>query len=76
MPGGTATNQLNNYLQERQMSSYISWSEKSAGTAQNPTWTVECKISGVVMGTGTAARKQAAKEIAARQALQRLMSSQ
>jgi len=61
--------QLNNYFQARQASHTVSWVEYSTGPSHAIKWTVECKVSGEVKGTGVADSKAAAKEEAARQAL-------
>ncbi|KAJ7922852.1 hypothetical protein B0H13DRAFT_1982054 [Mycena leptocephala] len=61
--------QLNNYLQGRQASHTLSWVEFSVGPSHEIKWTVQCKVSGEVKGTGVADNKAAAKEEAARQAL-------
>ncbi|KAF9001758.1 hypothetical protein BDQ17DRAFT_1426417 [Cyathus striatus] len=75
MPGGsTPVTQLNNYLQNMQMSSELSWSEIPSGPAHAPTWTVQCKINREVKGVGISSSKQTAKNEAARQALQTLMN--
>ncbi|KAJ7103112.1 hypothetical protein B0H15DRAFT_811003 [Mycena belliarum] len=61
--------QLNNYLQGQKIIHTLSWSESSVGPSHEIKWTVQCKVSGVVKGTGVADSKSAAKEEAARQAL-------
>ncbi|KAF8978317.1 hypothetical protein BDQ17DRAFT_1550578 [Cyathus striatus] len=71
----TASHDLNNYLQEKQQSSLLAWVEQSSGPSHETTWTVQCKVDGQVLGTGKAATKQAAKDVAARQALQVLQSA-
>ncbi|KAF8201066.1 hypothetical protein K438DRAFT_1965594 [Mycena galopus ATCC 62051] len=47
----------------------MSWAESSNGPSHETKWTVECKVSGEVKGTGVAASKAAAKIEAAKQAL-------
>ncbi|KAJ7897324.1 hypothetical protein B0H14DRAFT_3425353 [Mycena olivaceomarginata] len=64
--------QLNNYFQRNQASHTLSWAEKSTGPSHAIKWTVECKVSGEVKGTGVADSKAAAKEEAAKQALKAL----
>ncbi|KAJ7687439.1 hypothetical protein B0H17DRAFT_1070214 [Mycena rosella] len=61
--------QLNNYFQGKKASHTLSWSESSTGASHEIKWTVQCKVSGEVKGTGVADTKAAAKEEAARQAL-------
>ncbi|KAJ7717485.1 hypothetical protein DFH07DRAFT_973572 [Mycena maculata] len=61
--------QLNNYFQAQKASHTLSWVEYSTGPSHEIKWTVQCKISGEVKGTGVADSKAAAKEEAARQAL-------
>ncbi|KAJ7361276.1 hypothetical protein DFH08DRAFT_1074303 [Mycena albidolilacea] len=63
---------LNNYLQRKQASHTLSWAENSTGPSHAIKWTVECKVSGEVKGTGVADSKAAAKEDAAKQALKAL----
>ncbi|KAF7342818.1 Pleiotropic drug resistance ABC transporter protein [Mycena sanguinolenta] len=67
--GGNSVTQLNNYLQARDASHTVMWEEYSTGPSHAIKWTVECKVSGKVKGTGTADSKAAAKEEAARMAL-------
>ncbi|KAF8201070.1 hypothetical protein K438DRAFT_635026 [Mycena galopus ATCC 62051] len=64
--------QLNNYFQSKQASHTVSWAESSSGPSHETKWTVECKVSGEVKGTGVAASKAAAKVKAAKQALEAL----
>ncbi|KAK7007020.1 hypothetical protein R3P38DRAFT_3034159 [Favolaschia claudopus] len=47
----------------------VSWVEHSTGPSHAVKWTVQCKVSGEVIGTGTADTKAAAKEEAAKEAL-------
>ncbi|KAJ6601392.1 hypothetical protein DFH09DRAFT_1302675 [Mycena vulgaris] len=61
--------QLNNYFQGQKSSHVVSYSESSQGPSHDIKWTVQCKVSGVVKGTGVASSKNAAKEEAAKQAL-------
>ncbi|KAJ7816482.1 hypothetical protein B0H13DRAFT_2136622 [Mycena leptocephala] len=67
-PQGYIT-QLNNYLEGQKRSHTLSWSEYSIGPSHEIKWTVQCKISGEVKGTGVSDSKAAAKEEAARQVL-------
>ncbi|KAJ6541929.1 hypothetical protein B0H19DRAFT_1381477 [Mycena capillaripes] len=60
---------LNNYFQAKQATHTLSWAESSSGPSHEIKWTVQCKVSGEVKGTGVADSKAAAKEEAARQAL-------
>ncbi|KAF8204321.1 hypothetical protein K438DRAFT_556107 [Mycena galopus ATCC 62051] len=64
--------QLNNYFQGTKASHTVSWVEYSSGPSHAIKWTVECKVSGEVKGTGVADSKAAAKEEAARLALEAL----
>ncbi|KAJ7361272.1 hypothetical protein DFH08DRAFT_951865 [Mycena albidolilacea] len=64
--------QLNNYFQGKQASHIVSWAEYSTGPSHAIKWTVQCKVSGEVKGTGVADSKAAAKEDAAKQALKAL----
>ncbi|TFK41923.1 hypothetical protein BDQ12DRAFT_732683 [Crucibulum laeve] len=63
---------LNNYLQERNQLSLLTWAESSAGPSNEAIWTIQCKIGGEVKGTGVARQKTAAKHAAAKQALEAL----
>ncbi|KAJ7708944.1 hypothetical protein B0H17DRAFT_1264538, partial [Mycena rosella] len=46
--------QLNNYFQGHKESHPLSWSESSTGVSREIKWTVQCKVSGEVKGTGVA----------------------
>ncbi|KAJ7269288.1 hypothetical protein B0H12DRAFT_31018 [Mycena haematopus] len=61
--------QLNNYFQAKRAGHTVSWVESSSGPSHATKWTVECKVSGEVKGTGVADSKAAAKEEAAKQAV-------
>ncbi|KAF5323414.1 hypothetical protein D9611_005499 [Ephemerocybe angulata] len=65
---------LHNYLAKINRLDWLSYSEVAAGPQNDPTWTIECKINGTVRGTGIAKKKNAAKEAAAKEALQALRS--
>ncbi|KAJ7838047.1 hypothetical protein B0H13DRAFT_2420074 [Mycena leptocephala] len=59
-----------NYVNNFQASKpFLSWVESAVGPAHEMMWTVQCKVSGEVKGTGVAHSKADAKEEAARQAL-------
>ncbi|KZP28953.1 hypothetical protein FIBSPDRAFT_947349 [Athelia psychrophila] len=62
--------QLNNSLQSSHQDHLLSWSETPLGTAQNRQWMVACKVDGQVKGSATAPRKNTAKELAAKAALE------
>ncbi|KAK7063845.1 hypothetical protein R3P38DRAFT_2820763 [Favolaschia claudopus] len=64
-----AVTQLNNYFQGKGAPHAVSWVEHSTGPSHAVKWTVQCKVSGEVIGTGTADTKAAAKEEAAKEAL-------
>nr|GAT61341.1 predicted protein [Mycena chlorophos] len=61
-------NELNNYAQRRGYT--MTWDEHASGPRENETWTCTVYISGQVYGRGIASTKNAAKDAAARQALQ------
>ncbi|SJL06415.1 uncharacterized protein ARMOST_09751 [Armillaria ostoyae] len=63
---------LNNYFQARGDTSVLSYQESVVGPSDRAEWTVVCKVSGEIKGIGVASSKSAAKETAAKQALQRL----
>ncbi|KAJ7150292.1 hypothetical protein C8R46DRAFT_1229860 [Mycena filopes] len=60
---------LNNYYQGKNAIHLVSWVESSSGPSHQIKWTVQCKVSGEVKGTGVADSKSAAKEEAARLAI-------
>ncbi|TFK71648.1 hypothetical protein BDN72DRAFT_837369 [Pluteus cervinus] len=72
-PGGNFSGALNNYLQSQNQSHLLSWAEQLSAPPGEPQWTVQCKISGKVVGTGVATQKSAAKQAAARQACEVLL---
>ncbi|KAJ7784183.1 hypothetical protein B0H16DRAFT_291302 [Mycena metata] len=57
---------LNNYYQSRNSIHLVSWIEYSTGPPHQIRWTVQCKVSGEVIGTGVAESKSAAKDEAGR----------
>lgn len=63
------TSGLNMYLQKKKRLPALSWQDSMAGPNDAPTWTSVCKIDGEERGTGTAARKHLARNIAANVAL-------
>ncbi|KAJ7610973.1 hypothetical protein FB45DRAFT_761200, partial [Roridomyces roridus] len=63
---------LNNYLQSKGRVAALSWEDSASGSKSAPIWTCNCKISGEIMGTGTASMKKKARDVAANQALQSL----
>ncbi|KIM47592.1 hypothetical protein M413DRAFT_439259 [Hebeloma cylindrosporum] len=67
---------LNNYLQGRKETHLLTWAESYAGPCHQVEWTVQCKIGGVVKGTGVGASKADARQAAAQEALTALRSAQ
>jgi len=59
-------------MQSIQQAHTVSWAESCSGPPNALTWTVECKVSGEVKGTGSDARKANAKDAAAKEALEAL----
>ncbi|EMD32117.1 hypothetical protein CERSUDRAFT_119088 [Gelatoporia subvermispora B] len=60
---------LNSLMQSRGGAHTISWSVTQSGPRHAPMWTASVYIQGVLYGTGASANRDAAKEIAAAQAL-------
>ncbi|KAI0692968.1 hypothetical protein BC835DRAFT_1416237 [Cytidiella melzeri] len=63
---------LNNHLQATDQVAALSWSDSKSGPDHAPVWTSICKLDGVEVGRGTGPLKHAARDAAARQALQTL----
>ncbi|EKM61458.1 uncharacterized protein PHACADRAFT_190624 [Phanerochaete carnosa HHB-10118-sp] len=63
---------LNNYLQSIGKESSLSWFEERSGPEHNPEWTMTCKIDDKPIATGSGPQKQAAKDAAAKGALDKL----
>lgn len=63
------TSGLNNYFQRQNRLEAVSWLESRSGPSNAPTWTMTCKIDGVVRGIGTGSQKYIAKDAASNQAL-------
>ncbi|KAK0455840.1 hypothetical protein EV421DRAFT_1728680 [Armillaria borealis] len=57
-------------LTARGDTSVLSYQESVVGPSDRAEWTVVCKVSGEIKGIGVASSKSAAKEMAAKQALQ------
>ncbi|PBK76586.1 hypothetical protein ARMSODRAFT_969263 [Armillaria solidipes] len=57
-------------LTARGDTSVLSYQESVVGPSDRAEWTVVCKVSGEIKGIGVASSKSAAKETAAKQALQ------
>ncbi|KZT08620.1 uncharacterized protein LAESUDRAFT_811235 [Laetiporus sulphureus 93-53] len=73
MSSETGTVDLNNYLQSKELLSQLSWEESFTGPRHAPEWTSVCKLSGAVIGRGTGSSKHAARDMAAKAALEHLM---
>ncbi|KAG5724905.1 hypothetical protein E4T56_gene12580 [Termitomyces sp. T112] len=71
---GNYSGALHNYLQERKESHLLSWVEIPTMTSNLTQWTVHCKINGETKGTGVALQKAAARQAAAKQACEAIMS--
>ncbi|TFY55738.1 hypothetical protein EVG20_g9210 [Dentipellis fragilis] len=61
--------ELNNLLQRHGLNQYLSWAAEGGGVAHNPTHTVRAMFNGQMIGVGTAGAVNAAKRIAAAQAI-------
>ncbi|KAK0470079.1 uncharacterized protein EV420DRAFT_1498271 [Desarmillaria tabescens] len=66
---------LNNLLQARNRLYDVSWVESVSGPRNAPTWTIQFKFAGAVIGVGTGITKRLAKEDAIRQAYTSLQST-
>ncbi|KIK70485.1 hypothetical protein GYMLUDRAFT_150255, partial [Collybiopsis luxurians FD-317 M1] len=64
---------LNLVLQAKNRLHALSWLESFSGPRHAPQWTCVCKINGQEKGRGTGGQKQAARDIAANQALRVLI---
>ncbi|KDQ63040.1 hypothetical protein JAAARDRAFT_146954 [Jaapia argillacea MUCL 33604] len=65
--------ELNNWLQARGETHYLTWEEHWVGPLHKPTWTYVAYYKGVQYGVGTAGNKDVAKEVAAGQVLSALL---
>ncbi|KAJ3762183.1 hypothetical protein EV360DRAFT_79541 [Lentinula raphanica] len=61
-------------MQGRNLSA-LSFEESSTGRSDQAIWTVVCKVDGEIKGTGTAATKADAKNLASKKALEALGES-
>ncbi|KAG8946048.1 hypothetical protein FRC03_001517 [Tulasnella sp. 419] len=69
---GTYALTLHNRLQQQGKAHSLTWDEEASGPSHDTQWTMTAKVEGVVVGSGTASKKQAAKDLAAKRALEKM----
>ncbi|KIY48761.1 hypothetical protein FISHEDRAFT_73347 [Fistulina hepatica ATCC 64428] len=65
---------LNNYLQAKNRLNALNYEAYMEGPRNAPTWTVRAKIDGVVRGSACGKQRHIARDLAARQALNFLIT--